>query len=200
LVIGVTGGVGTGKSTVSRMLASLGAEVVDADRLAHETILPHGAAYSELLREFGPGILRDDGAIDRRELGRRAFADREGALRINEIIHPHVIAAIRRRIEELRRQATAAPRALVLDVPLLFESGMDALCDAVWVVTADRAVQRERVARRDGPAAACEVLAREQHQLSMQDKVARAHAVIDNSGSEADTLWQVERLWRGLVA
>lgn len=201
-ILGITGGVGTGKSTVSRMLAARGAGVLDADHLAHLTIQPDGAAYAELVRAFGPGILRPDRTIDRRELGRRAFAGPDGARRLNSIVHPHVIAAIQARVREWREAPgpPSGPRVLVLDVPLLFESGLDRLCDQVWVVTATPEAQQARVMLRDGPAAAGAVLARGQHQLSLEDKMARADAIIDNSGSEEQTLRQVERLWSRLVA
>lgn len=197
IVIGVTGGVGTGKSTVSRMLRDRGAVLIDADEIAHRVILPDGPAYAGLVKAFGPGIVAPDGTINRRELGRRAFADAAGARLVESIIHPAVIEVVRGRLAEA---AAAGAGAAVIDVPLLYESGLDQLCGQVWVVTADPAVQRERVSAREG-AAAGEVLARERWQVPMAEKTARADAVIDNSGDRAHTADQVarlvSRLWPG---
>jgi dephospho-CoA kinase len=191
LVIGVTGGVGTGKSTVSKMLASLGAEIIDADRIVHQVILPGGPAYSGLVQAFGDEILDPDGTINRRRLGQLAFGDTQGAVLLNGIVHPPVIEVIRARLADLAASGVAAA---VLDVPLLFESGLDKLCDQVWVVDTSPAVRQQRVEARNGPAAA-EVIERESLQMSMQEKIARADAVIDNSGSLAASLEQVTRLW-----
>jgi dephospho-CoA kinase len=191
IVIGVTGGVGTGKSTVSKMLRDLGAALIDADELAHQVILPGQPAFEDLLREFGPGILAEDGTIDRRELGRRAFSVPEGAAAVNRLIHPRVLGAIRDRLRELAAEDTPAA---VLDVPLLFESGCDKLCDQVWVVTADAHDRRRRLARREGTEAG-EVLSRERWQMSLDEKLARADAVIDNSGDIETTRSQVRWLW-----
>lgn len=193
LVIGITGGVGTGKSTVSSILAELGSEVIYTDRLAHQLIRPDGPAYAQLLSAFGSGILARDGSIDRHRLAQLAFAGREEADRINSIVHPLVVAVVEARLEELARAATK-PSALVLDVPLLYESGLDRLCDLVWVVDAQPAVRSRRVAKRDG-AAASGMLAREAWQMPMAEKIRRADAVIDNSGCRQTTRAQVERLW-----
>lgn len=192
VVIGVTGGVGTGKSTVSKMLASLGAHVLDADSIVHQVIQPGGAAYDGLVAAFGPEVVRPvDGTIDRRRLGQLAFADPEGTILLNSIVHPPVIEVIKAQLADLAAQGTAVA---VLDVPLLFESGLDKLCDKVWVVTADPEVRRRRVEMRNGPAAE-EIIRREAWQMPMAEKVARADAVIDNGGSQDETLRQVERLW-----
>lgn len=191
IVIGVTGGVGTGKSTVGRMLGDLGALVIDADRLAHEAILPGRPAYRRLVERFGRAILAADGTIDRRELGRLAFDDAAGAETVNAVIHPEVLDAIRRRLAAAAEDGTAA---VVLDVPLLFESGCEKLCDQVWVVTAGDDQRRRRLAGREGSDAP-DVLARERWQMPMDRKIARSDAVIDNSGGLEATRAQVRRLW-----
>jgi dephospho-CoA kinase len=196
VVIGITGGIGTGKSTVSSMLRGLGAQLIDADVITHKLMLPGEPAFEPLVDAFGTGILAPDGTIDRRELGRRAFADAGGTRLIESIIHPLVIEAIRERISWMSQvsEAPEQPAVAVIDVPLLYESGLDAVCDQVWVVTAASDVQRQRVAARDG-AAAGEVLARERWQMPMEEKLARADAVIDNSGGLEETAAQVARLW-----
>lgn len=240
VVIGVTGGIGTGKSTVSKMLQAHGAILIDADQITHRLMLPDGPAFSPLVEAFGTEILASDGTINRRELGRRAFADVAGTRRIEAIVHPLVISVIRARLAEIAasqemgghptandagdaagpgmgdaraggrgdtggagvgggrgeggpRDPRGAP-VVVIDVPLLYESGLDALCDQVWVVTADAAARRRRVAAREG-AATDEVLARERWQMPMEAKIARADAVIDNSGLPEETAAQVARLW-----
>ncbi len=192
IVIGVTGGVGTGKSTVSRLLTSYGAHILDADAIVHEVIRPGGPAYGGLVDAFGPGILdAPGGSIDRRRLGQLAFASPEGTVKLNGIVHPPVVEIIRARLAELAAEDVPAA---VLDVPLLYESGLDKLCDRVWVVTADPEIRRRRVELRNGPAAA-EIIRREALQMPMAEKLARADGIIDNSGSEEETIRQVERLW-----
>lgn len=191
IVIGVTGGVGTGKSTVSKMLSRLGAVVIDADELAHQAILPGRPGYRALVERFGNGILAPDGTVDRRELGRLAFADSRGAESVNALIHPHVLAAIRRRLAEIAAEGVAVA---VLDVPLLFESGCEELCDQVWTVTASEGARRRRLALREGGDAP-DVLARERWQMPIEEKIVRSDAVIDNSGDPQETAAQVRRLW-----
>jgi len=193
-VIGVTGGVGTGKTTVAGMLADLGAAVIDADHLAHQVILPGGPAYAGLVASFGPTIVRADGSIDRRRLADLAFADAASAGRLNEIVHPPVIDLIQGRLATL---AGAGQRVAVIDVPLLYESGLDAICDEVWVVRAQPAVRRRRLARRNG-AAADAMIEREAWQMPMAAKIARAHVVIDTSFGFARTRAQVEQQWHAL--
>ncbi len=192
VVIGVTGGVGTGKSTVSKLLATFGAIVIDADSIVHQVIQPGGPAFDGLVDAFGPEIVKaDDGTIDRRRLGQLAFAGPEGTVRLNNIVHPPVIETIRDRLASM---AEGGVPVAVLDVPLLFESGLDKLCDQVWVVTADPEVRRMRVEARNGPAAG-EMIRREAWQMPVEEKIARADAVIDNSGTEEETMRKVERLW-----
>jgi dephospho-CoA kinase len=193
-VIGVTGGVGTGKTTVAGMLADLGAAVIDADQLAHQVIQPGGPAYAGLIAAFGPSIVRADGNIDRRRLADLAFADAVSAGRLNDVVHPPVIDLIRVRLAAL---AEAGQEVAVIDVPLLYESGLDAMCDEVWVVRAQPAVRRRRLARRNGVAAAA-MIEREAWQMPMPAKVARAHVVIDTSFGFARTQAQVERRWQAL--
>lgn len=195
-IIGVTGGVGAGKSTVTRMLSELGAATIDADQLAHEAILPGAAAYQGLLKEFGPSIACPGGAIDRRRLAELAFAGAETWRRLNEIVHPPVIEILH---QHLRAFAAAGQGVVAIDVPLLYESGLDRLCDQVWVVRAQPAVRRRRLERRSGPAAAG-MIEREAWLIPLRDKVKRADAVIDTSFGFKRTRAQVLRLWQALPA
>ena len=190
-VIGVTGGVGTGKSTVTRMLGELGAATIDADQLAHQVILPGGPAYAGLVAAFGQTILQADGSVDRRRLAQLAFASQDATRRLNNIVHPPVIELIRARVAEL---AAAGRQVAVLDVPLLYESGLDQSCDEVWVVKAWPSVRRRRLLARNGPAAD-QMIEREAWQMPMAAKLARADVVIDTSRGFARTRAQVQARW-----
>jgi dephospho-CoA kinase len=193
-VIGVTGGVGTGKSTVTRMLCELGAATIDADQLAHDAILPHGPAYAGLVAAFGQAILQSDGSVSRHKLAQLAFGSEDAMRRLNAIVHPPVIESISARVTEL---AALGRQVVVLDVPLLHESGLDRSCDEVWVVKAWPSVRRRRLLARNGPAAD-QMIGREAWQMPMAAKVARADVVIDTSHGFARTLAQVRASWLAL--
>jgi len=145
LIIGLTGNIATGKSTVLTYLARKGAHVIDADVLAHRVMEPLGAAYSAIVEQFGLGILRVDGTVDRAALGRIVFADAEKLRRLEQIVHPPVFALIRQEIDD------SAEGVVVLEAVKLLEAGpMVSLCDEVWVVTADPEVQLQRIIESRG--------------------------------------------------
>lgn len=194
-MIGLTGAMGAGKSTVARILESLGAAVIDADAVAREVVEPGRPAYQELVAAFGPAILQPDGRLDRRALAGLAFADAAGVERLNRATHPHIIAEIRRRLAALAAAGTAVA---VVDAPLLFETGLAGSVDQVWVVTA-RPEQRLARARRRNALGTDEVRARLAWQWPEEDKVKRADVVIDNSGTLARTRRQVEAAWRRIA-
>jgi dephospho-CoA kinase len=202
-VIGLTGNIATGKSLVGQMLVELGAEHVDADLLAHETMAPGTPAYGEILAAFGREILGPGGEIDRRRLGQIVFADLDALARLEQIVHPRVIARVEQWIAASEAQvsvseASAAPVAVVEAIKLI-ESGMvRRLCDALWVVTAPRWVQLERLMTSRGLSRA-EALLRIDAQPSQALKVAQADVVIDNGGTIEATRCQVERAWARLV-
>lgn len=191
IVIGLTGGAGAGKTTVARWLAELGAAVVDADAVARELSEPGQPAYAALVAAFGRDILAPDGRLDRRRLARLAFGDPEALARLNAATHPHIVAAIRRRLEELR---AAGCRVAVLDAPLLFETGLDAVCHQVWVVEAEEEQQVSRLAARAGLTPA-EARARLRAQGDPAARRRRADVVIDNRGSLEETRRQVLAAW-----
>ncbi len=140
ILLGLTGSLGSGKSTVSRMLAEMGALVIDADRLAREAAEPGGEGYGEIVRAFGPAVVRSGGDLDREALARIVFADPARRRELEAILHPLVRRAMRERIQQ------APPgRLVVLDVPLLFENGLDGECDATCAVVVDEAVRMERL-------------------------------------------------------
>jgi dephospho-CoA kinase len=188
-VIGLTGNIATGKSLVGQMLVELGAEHVDADLLAHEAMAPGTPAYGEIVAAFGRDVLQPDGQIDRHRLGQIVFSDPDALARLEEAVHPVVIARTRQLIE-----ASRSP-AMVIEAIKLIESGMvRQLCDALWVVTAPREVQLARLRAFRGLSRK-EALLRIDAQPAQELKVAQADVVIDNGGAIEATRRQVERAW-----
>lgn len=175
-LVGLTGGIATGKSTFAAALRALGAPVIDADRLAREVVAPGQPALAEIVRAFGPDVLEPGGGLDRRRLGAIVFADPEARRRLEAITHPAIRAAMR---AEAARLASAGHAVAFYDVPLLYEVGLERDVDAVVVVYAPRAVQLARLQRRDGLAPA-EAEARLAAQLPIDEKAARADVVVDN--------------------
>lgn len=177
--IGLTGSIACGKSNVSATLAELGAYVIDGDLLSREVTAPGGMALPALRKTFGDGIFHPDGTLDRRALGSIVFGNEEALIRLNGIIHPMVIALTKQRIEAAR---LAGADLCVLDMPLLYETNMESLCDRVWCVWLPRETQLQRLMDRDGFTRK-EAEARLRSQLSADEKAARADVVIDTSGS-----------------
>ena len=193
--IGVTGGLGTGKSTVVRMFGELGAEVMDADAIAHEVMEPKRVAWRRIVERFGEGVLLEDRTIDRRALAAMVFGD-DGARRdLEAIVHPQVLQEIKRRLGKLKRRRGL--KAAVVEVPLLVETQSQDMVDAVVVVTAPPDVQRQRLLKKGyGPD---EVEQRIAAQASESAKVALADYVVDNAGSIEQTRRQVRDVWHRLV-
>lgn len=191
-VIGLTGNIATGKSTVGRMLAEWGAEHIDADRLAHQVMACGTAAWEQIVRAFGREVLRPDGEIDRARLGAIVFSDDDALARLEGIVHPPVIARTRERI------ARSSAPAVVVEAIKLIESGMVAeLCDALWVVVAPRDVQIERLVAGRGLSRE-DAVPRVDAQPPQSAKVAHADVVIDNGGSIEATRRQAARAWDAL--
>jgi len=202
-VIGLSGGIGTGKSTVAALLRALGAEVIDADAIVHELQAPGSPVLGELAAAFGEGILDADGALDRAALGAIVFRDAEPRARLGAIVHPRVGAEMGRRLAAARERGTAL---VVMDIPLLFEgrkagSGSAAQrdFDATVLVYAPVAMQIERQMKRDGCSRE-EAVRRVEAQLPIEEKRAMADHVIDNSGALEETEAQVRALYERLVA
>lgn len=202
LVVGLSGGIGSGKSTVARMLASFGAAVIDADRIVHELQAPGSPVLGEIAAAFGHGVLDARGALDREALGAIVFRDPEQRRRLNAIVHPRVGAEMMRRAAAAR---DAGAPVVVLDIPLLFEVQKTAGAtaspyrfDATVVVWVPRETQIERQMERDGCDRA-EAERRVAAQMSLDEKKAMADHVIDNAGSLAETERQVRALWRELT-
>jgi dephospho-CoA kinase len=187
--IGLTGGIGSGKSTVATMLADKGAVIVDADRISRRIVEPGSPVLARLAEEFGADIVRDDGSLDRGMLAERAFATDRGTRHLNEITHP----AIRELAEvELQRAADQA-EVVVYEMPLLVETGQVSLVDAVVVVDVSMETQVERAMARGSTEA--DVRARMSRQASRERRLDAADHVIDNNGSRERTQEQVDALW-----
>ena len=194
LKVGLTGGIGAGKSEVSRLLASYGAVVVDADLIAREVVAPGTAGLAAVVAEFGPEVLLPDGALDRPRLGGIVFADPARLAALNAIVHP----LVGRRSAEL--EAEAGPGDVVLhDVPLLAENGLAGLYDLVVVVDAADGTRLDRLVRLRGMAES-EARARMAAQSSREERLAVADIVIDNSGSREDLDRRVDEVWGELRA
>jgi dephospho-CoA kinase len=193
LVIGLTGNIGSGKSTVLQMLAELGAQIIDADRLAHEVIAPDGPAYAAVVDTFGQDILKTGGHIDRSKLGDIVFRDPQALARLEALVHPAVFA----RTQELIEQAEA--EVVVIEAIKLLESGMARrLCYEIWVVTCRPEQQRARVMAQRGLTEA-QARLRIEAQPPQAEKIAQADVVIDNSGTMEETHRQVEAAWEKLM-
>jgi len=188
---GLTGGVACGKSTVARFFQDLGAKIIDADRIGHELIEPGRTAYQEILQRFGKEILDPTGAIDRRELGARVFADAERLRQLNAILHPRIIA----RVDKLAREHQARdPHAVViLDAALIFESGIGGTLRKVIVAWCRPEQQLERLMAKMGVSRQ-EAERRVRAQMPLEEKRRRADYLIDCSGSKEETRRQVEAL------
>jgi dephospho-CoA kinase len=194
-VFGLTGGIASGKSTVTRMLRELGAHVLDADVLAREVVEPGTPGIAAVAERF-PGVVGPDGRLDRVKLGARVFEDPAERAALNAIIHPLVRDAFLAKVQALEAQGV---ERVIYDVPLLIESGMHAWMEGVAVVWVPRDVQKARLMSRDGlDAAAAE--ARLAAQLPLDEKRAHATWLIDNSGDVASTRAQVESVWRAMLA
>jgi dephospho-CoA kinase len=194
-IVGLTGGIATGKSTVARLLAEFGARIIDADALAREVVDRGHPAFDAVVARFGAAILKSDGTIDRDRLAARVFADPEEKAALERIVHPAVAEAMAARLADI--EAADPHGVVVLDVPLLFEAKMDAGLALVVVVYAPEAKQMERLTRRNG-LSRDDAQARIRAQMPMAEKRRRADVVIDNSGSLDATRSQTEALWRRL--
>ena len=192
LVVGLTGGLATGKSSIGRILAELGCFLIRADELGHEALARGGAAHQAVIREFGGDILREDGEIDRRKLAAVVFDSPERLDLLNKLVHP----AVFRREEELLAEFRARePHGIaVLEAAILIETGNHARCDKVIVAVCREEQQIERATRRDGISRE-EALARIGRQMPLADKIRYADYVIDTSGEKEETLRQVNGVW-----
>lgn len=193
-LIGLTGGIASGKSTAAKILAALGLPVLDTDEVVHRLLEPGGAAYPRVVETFGPDILDGKGRIDRGRLGKKVFADPEARGRLEAIVHPLVEAEVRRWIAQ---QEAEGHDWAVLEVPLLVEAGWDRWVDEVWVVDVPVEVQVERLMRERGFSRE-EALSRIQAQIPREARLARATRVIANRGTVEELEAELHRAWQEL--
>lgn len=194
LRVGLTGGIGSGKSEVSARLARRGAVLIDADRIAREVVEPGTPGLAAVVAEFGPEVLRPDGTMDREKVGSIVFADEGRRAALNAIVHP----LVGRRMQELV-EAAAPDAVVVFDVPLLAENGLAGMYDVVVVVDAPEETQLARLTGRRGMSEEA-ARARMAAQATREQRRAVADHVIDNSGTLADLEAQVGTLWKDLLA
>jgi dephospho-CoA kinase len=191
ILVGLTGGIATGKSTVAQMFKRYGAVVIDADQLARDVVRPGKPAWRDIVRVFGKGVLDSNRSINRQALAAIVFADRRKLRRLERIIHPRVA---RQQQRLTRHIAERSPHAVVVyEVPLLFESGAHKRVDKVIVVTADRETQIARLKQRNGLSRR-EAVRRINNQMALAQKVDRADAVLDGTDAKAAVRKEVRRL------
>ncbi len=191
IVLGITGGYGTGKTTVARIFRSFGAKVIDADKIAHSLIKPGTTVYHKIIAIFGSRILKKDRSVDRAKLSEIVFNNHRLLERLNKIVHPAVIRVIKGQLSR------AFQKAVVLDVPLFFEAGLGYLVDKIIVVKLNRQEQLKRLLKKTSLTRQA-LLKRINAQMPLSDKARVADFVIDNSGTIEKTRKQVEKLRRML--
>ena len=192
--MGLTGGIGAGKSTVARMLATRGAVVVDSDALAREVVAPGTPGLAEIVETFGPGVLQADGSLDRPGLGRIVFNDPDALRRLEQITHPRIQAESARLIADA--EAGGAP-VVIHDIPLMVESGAQATFESVIVVEAPDALRLDRLEQRGLPRE--QALERMKAQATNEQRRAAATYLIINDGTEAELSARVDEVWRALT-
>ena len=195
LVVGLTGGIGTGKSEAARYLVSLGAALIDADLVGHEAYQPHAEAWVRVVEAFGEGVLLPNGEIDRRNLGAIVFSDPEQLARLNGIMHPLMARMVQDKIEALRNEGADV---VVVEAALLFEAGWDSLVQEVWVTDAPEEAVIHRLEQRNGMSEE-EARKRLSSQMSRLERLERADCVIDNSGDLAKMKKAIDELWKTRV-
>ncbi|WP_079475776.1 dephospho-CoA kinase [Marinococcus halophilus] len=192
MVIGLTGGIASGKSLVADTLREQGLPVIDADVISREVVEPGEPALEQIIEHFGPEILQLDGTLDRKKLGSVIFNDTEKRQVLNQIIHPAVRQRMMTKRDNLVREGN---EHVVLDIPLLLENNLNFLVDRVIVVYVNESIQKQRLIDRDGRGEE-DAAARIKSQMPLEEKRHLADAVVDNSGTEKETKNQVNELLR----
>ncbi len=193
MIIGITGGIASGKSTAAQTLGDWGAHVIDADKLGHRAYLSGTQAFAQVVATFGADTVGDDGEIDRRVLGGKVFGQADKLKALTDIVWPAIRAMAAEEISQIQREQPQRP--IVLEAAVLIEAGWQNLVDTLWVCVVDREVAVARACARDGfePSA---VEARIDAQLTNQERIAEADAVIDNSGDPEAMINQLKELWQ----
>ena len=196
ILVGLTGGVATGKSTVAKMFKQCGSVVIDADKLAHEVVKPGKPAWREIVASFGKTVLNQDRSLNRQALGNIVFRNPKKLRQLERIIHPRVA---REQARLTKQAARKDPHAVVIyDVPLLFEAGIDKRVDKIIVVTTDRATQIARLRKRNG-LTRTEALRRIKSQMSLSKKIRLADIVIDGTLLQQQVMQSIRRIYSDLL-
>ena len=193
-VIGLTGGIGSGKSTVSRFLAELGAVIIDADKVGHEAFEPDTEVWREVVAAFGRQVLTPDGGINREKLGEIVFRDSESLSRLNQIMHPRMYDMVKAQLEGYRKQGVGV---VVLEAPLLIEANWTPLVDEVWVTVATESTILGRLKEKLG-LSELESLTRIYSQLPSEERIKHADITIDTDCDLDELKARVEELWQKL--
>lgn len=197
ILVGLTGGIGSGKSTVSKMFADLGAELIDFDLLAKEVVRPGQPALEEIVKHFGKTVLQENGELNRKKLGAQVFASKKKRQMLEKIVHPRIEQEFVLKFENILSKNPCA--TIIADVPLLIEANLHDFFQKIILVYAPREVQLQRVINRDGLSQE-EALARISAQLPMKEKKKYANYLINNQGDLDATRKQVLRVWQALQA
>jgi dephospho-CoA kinase len=191
-IVGLTGGIGSGKSTVTDYLISQGFHVLDADRIAREIVLPGSDMLIELSSVFGKKILQDDGSLDRKKLGGIVFSDAEKKKTLDRLMHTRILELIHERILQFREEQAHA-KVIFIDAPLLFETGLYKSANEIWVIDADDETRIRRIMARDGLQRE-EILKRIESQMTREEKNSRADVILDNTGDQEALYRQIDEL------
>ncbi len=190
-VIGVTGGIGSGKSTAARILAEFGAKIIDADKVAHEVFNPGTEGLRKVVETFGNEVLKDSGEIDRKKLGEIVFNDQEALSTLNDIVHPRAYELVKSRLDDFRKQGV---EVVILEVILLVEAGWDHLADEIWVIVVSEDTVVKRLQESRGLTEE-EIIARIRSQTPNEERVKHADVVIENDGSYEDLKAKLQGYW-----
>lgn len=196
LIVGLTGGYASGKSTVAGMFAEMGTVIIDADILARKVVEPGKSAWNKIVEHFGEKVLNEDKTLNRKTLGEIVFNDETERKRLESIIHPRVLEEEQKAIYEIRKKDPEA--IVILSVPLLIESGHHKICDRIVVVTVDEQTHIQRLVKRDDFSRE-EAIKRISTQMPLSEKVKYADFVIDNSGSLEETKRQVRKIFANFM-
>jgi len=192
-VIGLTGGIASGKSTISKLLKEKGAVIIDADKIARDLMQPGKDAWCEVISHFGERILKSGGDINRKKLGEIVFHDESQLEVLNNITHPRIKKEI---INQLNYYKEQQADVIVIDAPLLLEIGLDILVDEVWLVVVNEETQIKRLLKREPGMTVQQAIERIKAQMPLEEKMKYAHRIIDNNGSIEETKKQLENIWR----
>ena len=199
LIVGLTGGIVGGKSTVALMFRDLGAKIINADKLGHSVILPHKPAWKKIVKLFGKDVLQNDLTIDREKLGKMVFANQIFLKKLNEITHPEITRLIKKEINLAKNKIHNQEKVLIIDAALIYEAKIDGFMDKIIVVYIDKDEQISRLIKRNN-LPKNEALQRIRSQIPMKEKAKIADYVIDNSNSLDKTKKQVEKIWQEFMS